>query len=424
MMMIKDHDKEFLFELEEVFLKRHNEFKNSGLKLDLTRGKPSPTQLNLSNHIDGILEGNYISETGIDTRNYGNQEGILEARRLGADWLDLEIDEVIASDNSSLTLMYQVMHVGAHYGYGENKPWLQQEDPVFIAVVPGYDRHFGIAEKLGIPMINVPLLETGPDMDLVEKLVKEKNVKGIFTVPKYSNPTGTVYNEKTVNRIAKLGLLAGDDFFIIWDNAYAVHDHYDKEELASIMNFCKLYNTEDSVFLFGSTSKVTHAGSGISFLGASKNNIQTMLDHLTVFRICPNKVNQLRHAKMFPNMKSVRKHMREHALIVRDKFDAVLEKLYYGLNNYGIGTWTKPVGGYFISFDTIPGLAKKVVELSAEAGVKLTPAGSTFPYGIDPENKNIRISPTFPQIKELEKAMDVFINCVYLSSVQYYIDKK
>ena len=421
-MQIKNHTKNFLIELEQTIQLRHTEYKKQHLQLDLTRGKPAPEQLELSNGIDGILCDNYISEGGVDTRNYGQQEGIIEARQLGAEWLSMQSNQVIASDHSSLTLMYQIMHIGAHYGYDNYVPWLQQDDPVFLAVVPGYDRHFGIAEKLNIPMINVPLLNTGPDMDVVERLLKEKNVKGIFCVPKFSNPTGTVYDDSTVSRMAKLGQITSNDFRIIWDNAYAVHDHYKFENIANIMDYAVEYNTADTVILLGSTSKVTHAGSGISFLGASTTNIKTILSHLDVFRICPNKVNQLRHTKFLPNLESVHTLMQKHAKIIRPKFDIVNEILYNNLNGKGIGTWHNPKGGYFVSFESLPGLAKKIVGLSADAGVKLTPAGATFPYGKDPHDSNIRLSPTFPSVEDLKLAMEIFTNCVYLASIQYYIE--
>ena len=422
-MQIKNQTKKFLIELQDTIQLRHTEYKKQNLQLDLTRGKPSPEQLELSNGIDGILCGNYISEGGIDTRNYGQQKGIIEARKLGAEWLGMHVDQVIASDHSSLTLMYQIMHIGAHYGYNNCVPWLQQNDAVFLAVVPGYDRHFGIAEKLNIPMINVPLLTNGPDMDFIEKLVKEKNVKGVFCVPKFSNPTGTVYDDATVSRIAKLGQVASDDFRIIWDNAYAVHDHYQFEDIPNIMNYAIEYNTENTVMILGSTSKVTHAGSGISFLGASATNIKSITSHLDVFRICPNKVNQLRHTKFLPNLQSVHTLMQKHAMIIRPKFDIVNKILYNNLNGKGIGTWSDPKGGYFVSFESLPGLAKKIVALSADAGVKLTPAGATFPYGIDPHDSNIRLSPTFPSVEDLKLAMEIFTNCVYLASIQYYIEK-
>ena len=423
-MLIKNHNTQFLIELLKKFKDQHNKFINENLKLDLTRGKPSPEQLSLSDSIDGILKNNYFTQDNLDTRNYGQQEGITEARKLGASWLGFSKEEIIASDHSSLTLMYQVLHIGSHYGYTGFTPWLKQKDPVFIAVVPGYDRHFGIAEKLGIKMINVPLQDTGPDMDLVEKIVEQENVKGIFCVPKYSNPTGTIYDEHTIIRLSKLGLITGDDFKIIWDNAYAVHDNLENIYLPNIMDFCHKFGTQNTLIAFGSTSKVTHAGSGISFLGASKNNIEQILKQLDVFRICPNKVNQLRHVKFLKNMENVKMHMKKHAKITTPKFNIVIDTLNNNLAGKGLGSWTVPKGGYFISFDTLPGLAKQVVSLSADAGVKLTPAGSTFPYGKDPDNKNIRLAPTFPNITDLQKAMDVFVNCVYLASVEHFINNR
>ncbi len=409
---------------EHELADKHQEFVKAGLKLDLTRGKPALEQLALADGLDGILQGNYVASDGTDTRNYGGLKGLPEARNLGAEWLGLPQEEVIVSGNSSLSLMYQVLHVGAHYGFGTT-PWLQQSSPPeFLAIVPGYDRHFGICEKLGIKMVNIPMNADGPDMEMVEAQVRRPQVKGIWCVPKYSNPTGNIYSAEVVDRIARLGNQAAPDFRIMWDNAYAVHDHHpNAPELTNLMELCRLQGTQDSVFMIGSTSKVTLAGAGISFLGGSKSNLDYFLEQMACWTIGPDKVNQLRHARLLPDLAATKKHMLRHAEITRPKFELVLDKLEASLAGLEMGTWIRPEGGYFISFDSLPGHAKEIVRLAGEAGVKLTPAGSTFPYGVDPEDKNIRLSPTFPPLADLSAAMEVFVNCVQLATVRQHLNQ-
>ncbi|MGB0139223.1 MAG: aminotransferase class I/II-fold pyridoxal phosphate-dependent enzyme [bacterium] len=409
---------------EQELADKHQEFVKAGLKLDLTRGKPAMEQLDLADELDGILKGNYLASDGTDTRNYGGLKGLPEARNLGAEWLGLAQEEVIVSGNSSLSLMYQVLHVGAHYGFGAT-PWLKQSSPPeFLAVVPGYDRHFGICEKLGIKMVNIPMNEDGPDMEMVEAQVRRPQVKGIWCVPKYSNPTGNIYSAEVVDRFARLGNQAAPDFRIMWDNAYAVHDHHPHAtELTNLMELCRLQGTEDSVFMMGSTSKVTLAGAGISFLGGSKSNLDYFLEQMACWTIGPDKVNQLRHARLLPDLAATKKHMLQHAEITRPKFELVLDKLKESFSGLEMGTWIRPEGGYFISFDSLPGHAKEIVRLAGEAGVKLTPAGSTFPYGVDPEDKNIRLSPTFPPLADLSAAMEVFVNCVQLATLRQHLNK-
>ena len=409
---------------EQELADKHQEFVKAGLKLDLTRGKPAMEQLDLADELDGILKGNYLASDGTDTRNYGGLKGLPEARNLGAEWLGLAQEEVIVSGNSSLSLMYQVLHVGAHYGFGAT-PWLKQSSPPeFLAVVPGYDRHFGICEKLGIKMVNIPMNEDGPDMEMVEAQVKRPQVKGIWCVPKYSNPTGNIYSAEVVDRFARLGNQAAPDFRIMWDNAYAVHDHHPHAtELTNLMELCRLQGTEDSVFMMGSTSKVTLAGAGISFLGGSKSNLDYFLEQMSCWTIGPDKVNQLRHTRLLPDLAATKKHMLRHAEITRPKFELVLDKLKESFSGLEMGTWIRPEGGYFISFDSLPGHAKEIVRLAGEAGVKLTPAGSTFPYGVDPEDKNIRLSPTFPPLADLSAAMEVFVNCVQLATLRQHLNK-
>ena len=407
---------------EQELADKHQEFAKAGLKLDLTRGKPAMEQLDLADELDGILKGNYLASDGTDTRNYGDLKGLPEARNLGAEWLGLAQEEVIVSGNSSLSLMYQVLHVGAHYGFGTT-PWLQQSSPPeFLAIVPGYDRHFGICEKLGIKMVNIPMKADGPNMEMVEAQVRRPQVKGIWCVPKYSNPTGNIYSAEVVDRFARLGNQAAPDFRIMWDNAYAVHDHHPHApELTNLMELCRLQGTEDSVFMMGSSSKVTLAGAGISFLGGSKSNLDYFLQQMACWTIGPDKVNQLRHARLLPDLAATKKHMLRHAEITRPKFELVLDKLEESFSGLEMGTWIRPEGGYFVSFDSLPGHAKEIVRLAGEAGVKLTPAGSTFPYGVDPEDKNIRLSPTFPLLADLSAAMEVFVNCVQLATLRQHL---
>ena len=409
---------------EQELADKHQEFVKAGLKLDLTRGKPALEQLDLADELDGILNGNYLDSDGTDTRNYGGLKGLPEARNLGAEWLGLAQEEVIVSGNSSLSLMYQVLHVGAHYGFGTT-PWLQQSSPPeFLAIVPGYDRHFGICEKLGIKMVNIPMNADGPDMEMVETQVRRPQVKGIWCVPKYSNPTGNIYSAEVVDRFARLGNQAAPDFRIMWDNAYAVHDHHPHApELTNLMELCRLQGTEDSVFMMGSSSKVTLAGAGISFLGGSKSNLDYFLEQMACWTIGPDKVNQLRHARLLPDLAATKKHMLLHAEITRPKFELVLNKLEESFSGLEMGTWIRPEGGYFVSFDSLPGHAKEIVSLAGEAGVKLTPAGSTFPYGVDPEDKNIRLSPTFPPLADLSAAMEVFVNCVQLATLRQHLNQ-
>ena len=409
---------------EQALNQRHAElqaqyehYQTLGLKLDLTRGKPAPAQLDLASALDGVLNGFYLLQDGTDVRNYGGISGIPEARQLGAEILGTSADRVMVGGNSSLTLMYQYV---AHMVAG---PWQADRDndasPIkFICLVPGYDRHFTICEHFGIDMIAVPLLEQGPDMDRIEALVTEDaSIKGIWCVPRHSNPTGHTYDEATVQRFARLGSMAGRDFRIFWDNAYVVHDLTDKAAtLSNLMQAADPAN-QDSMIILASTSKITFAGAGISFLAASEKNLAEFEDFLGAQTIGFDKVNQLRHVRFLENLAGVQQHMRKHRAIIKPKFDLVEQKLADSLTGKDIATWTQPTGGYFVSLETRPGLASQVVGLAAEAGVKLTPAGATFPYGKDPQNTNIRIAPTFPSIDELDTAMDVLVICIELASV-------
>lgn len=391
------------------------------LNLDLTRGKPSAEQLALSDTLDGLLNGNYTAADGTDTRNYGGLDGLPEAKQLGAHILGVDPSDVLVGGNSSLTLMFQMMLSAHQFGLKDAaSAWKHEADVKFICPVPGYDRHYTVCEQLGITMVTVPMTSTGPDMDAVEALVKnDKSIKGMWCVPKYSNPTGVVYSDDTVERIAKLGNISSPNFRVFWDNAYGVHDLIDTAPgLASILDATRRHGTEDSVIQFGSTSKITHAGSGVAFVAASPTNLTGFKRFLTASTIGPDKVNQIRHTRFLPDRAALMNHMRKHAALLNPRFEAVLNALSTAFDNTDLGSWEKPVGGYFVSFDTRPHCAKETVRLAAEAGVKLTPAGATYPYGKDPLDRNIRIAPSVPTVPEVIAAMRVFVTCVKLASVR------
>ena len=381
--------------------------------IDLTRGKPSPDQLTFSEELDGILNGNFIQDD-IDIRNYGEVKGLPSARKLGAELLDYSEEFILASSNSSLTLMGNLLSAFLFNGSGD-APWKEMETVSIICPVPGYDRHFALCEKLGIKMIKVPLTGDGPDMNIVEDLVKnDESIKGIWCIPKHSNPTGEIYSQDTVKRIANLPLLGAPDFIVLWDNAYAVHDFADSKKLSSIQNISQELNTFDNVATFGSTSKITFAGGGIAFLGASDKLMALFLDYFSKFNFSPDKVNQARHVRFLKNKKGTEAHMKKLAALIKPKFDLV-DKYLNSLPE-GLASWTKPTGGYFVSFDSKLGQASKIYDLCKEAGLNLTPVGSAFPYRRDQENSNIRIAPTYVSIDELEKAMQIFVCCVKLAN--------
>ena len=398
----------------------YRRFQEAGLALDLTRGKPNPAQVALSDELDAAGDG-WIASDGTDTRNYGGLDGLPEARALGAAMLDVAPDAVMAGGNSSLTLMYFYLLNAWLYGpAGPGTAWRDTGPVRFLCPVPGYDRHFAILEDLGIDMVNVPMRDDGPDMDEVEARVRgDRTIRGIWCVPKYSNPGGEIYSEATIDRLARLPSLASPHFRVMCDNAYAVHDlDNNSPTLPSIMDAYRRHGAEDSLVLFASTSKITRAGAGISFIAGSPATLGHFRKRMQVCTIGPNKINQLRHVRFLQDLAGIRAHMRKHAAILRPKFDLVLKHLSDALHGTGLGSWTTPRGGYFLSFNALPNLATDIVSLAAGAGVKLTPAGATFPYRHDPQDTNIRLAPTFPEPEELSRAMDVFVVCVQLASIR------
>ena len=408
--------------LQEQYSKLHS----LNLSLDLTRGKPGADQVALSNALDGMLDGNYLAADGTDTRNYGGLDGLAEAKVLFGAVLGLPPEETLIGGNSSLTLMYNTIDFALSEGLRRpESAWGNSDTVKFLCPSPGYDRHFAICEHLGIEMIAVAMLDSGPDMDMVEALVQQDDsIKGIWCVPRFSNPTGCVYSDETVERVARLGQIATEHFIVMWDNAYAVHALYDDARpLASIRDYCLQHGTLDNVFQFGSTSKVTFAGSGVAFLGSSVDNLAALKAHLAFRMIGPDKVNQLRHVRFLQDRDTLAAHMAKHAALIRPRFESVLRTLEQELGRTGMGSWLAPRGGYFISFNTLPGLAREVVRLADDIGVKLTPAGATFPYGKDPQDSNIRLSPTFPSEQDVQATADAFVVCVKLASIRQRLEE-
>lgn len=427
-MQYNDMSKEELLALKESLNKEYAEAKAKGLALDMSRGKPSAKQLDVSlGLLDTINSSSDLKALdGTDCRNYGVLDGIPEAKKLMADMMGTTQDHVIVYGNASLNIMYDQISRAYTHGILGNTPWCKLDKVKFLCPVPGYDRHFAITERFGIEMINIPMSESGPDMGMVEEYVsKDASVKGIWCVPKYSNPQGYTYSEETVKRMAALKP-AAEDFRIFWDNAYVIHDLYDdnKDEIADIISECEKAGNPDMVFEFASTSKVSFPGSGIAALATSANNIADIKKQLTIQTIGHDKLNQLRHVRFFKDINGLKEHMRKHAEFIRPKFEAVESVLEEELSGLGIGSWTEPKGGYFISFDAMDGCAKAIVAKCKEAGVKLTGAGATFPYGKDPKDSNIRIAPSFPTPEEMKQAADLFVLCVKLVSVEKLLENK
>lgn len=414
--------KEELLELKKDLAAKYRDMQGKDLKLDMSRGKPSIDQLDLSMGMMDVLSSDMdlTCEDGTDCRNYGVLDGIKEAKELIGDMMEVPYDNLLLLGNSSLNVMYDTISRSMTHGVMGSTPWCKLDKVKFLCPVPGYDRHFAITEYFGIEMINVPMLPTGPDMNIVEELVKNDDaIKGIWCVPKYSNPQGISYDDETVRRFARLKP-AASDFRIYWDNAYTIHHLYDHDQdhLIEILAECKRAGNPDLVYKFASTSKVSFPGSGIAAIATSLNNLEDIKKQLKIQTIGHDKVNQLRHVRFFQNIHGMVEHMRKHADILRPKFEAVLSILDRELTGLGIASWTSPKGGYFISFDCLDGCAKAVVAKAKKAGVVMTGAGATYPYGKDPHDSNIRIAPSFPPLSDLVVAAELFALCVKLVSVE------
>ena len=424
----RELNKEQLQVLKAQLEKEFEEVKAKGLNLDMSRGKPSKKQLELAmDMLEELKSTDKLKcEAGIDCRNYGLLEGIPEARRLLGAMTEVTPDKIIIFGNSSLNVMFDTISRSMTHGVCGNTPWCKLDKVKFLCPAPGYDRHFKITEYFGIEMITVPMTPTGPDMDMVEKLVAEDPaIKGIWCVPKYSNPTGVSYSDETVRRFAHLKP-AAKDFRIFWDNAYSIHHLYDdkRDVILELLNECVKAGNPDMVFKFISTSKVSFPGSGIAALAASRANIEDAKSFMKFQTIGHDKLNQLRHVRFFKDMPGMYEHMRKHAAILRPKFEKVEDVLEKEIGGLGIGTWTKPLGGYFISFDSMDGCAKAIVAKAKEAGLIMTGAGATFPYGKDPKDSNIRIAPSFPTVEELAQAAEIFVLSVKLVSVEKLLGAK
>ena len=415
-------------ELQEILItlnRKYEEFAAKNLKLDMSRGRPGADQLDLSME---MLEfhtdtDNFKTPSGTDTRNYGLIDGIPEAKELFAQMLEVSPKEIILGGNSSLSIMYDTIARAMSFGVYGSKPWGKLPKVKFICPSPGYDRHFAITELFQIEMITVDMKSDGPDMEAVEQLVaQDESIKGIWCTPKYSNPDGITYSDEVVDRLASMRTAAAD-FRIFWDNAYVVHHLTDQpDHLKNMMEACKAAGNPDRVYIFASTSKITFPGAGIAMMAASENNITWTKKLLGIKTIGPDKMNQLRHVRFLKDMDGILNHMKKHAAILKPKFDMVLDLLESELGGKNIATWNKPNGGYFISFNTMPGCAAATLKLAADAGVIMTPAGATFPYSKDPQDRNIRIAPTLPPVAELKTAMELLCICVQIASIQKLLE--
>ncbi|KUL36812.1 aminotransferase [Streptomyces sp. NRRL F-4489] len=398
----------------------YDRLKARGLRLDLTRGKPSAAQLELSRPLLELpIADDHTAQDGTDCRNYGGLQGLPELRAAFAGPLQVPAEQLVAFGNSSLELMYECVVDAVLFGVpGSAAPWPRSGGTAMLCPVPGYDRHFALCEKLGIDMITVPMTDTGPDMDEVERLAADERVKGIWCVPKYSNPTGVTFSDETVRRLAAMET-AAPDFRIFWDNAYAVHGMAEADEpLADVLSLCAERGHPDRAFVFGSTSKITTAGSGVAFFGSSPANVDWLLGHFAKRTIGPDKLNQLRHARFLPDAPAVRAHMARHAEVLRPKFELLHTVLEKRLGGTGVASWTRPRGGYFVSLDVPDGCATRVVRLAADAGIALTPAGAPFPYGKDPRDRTLRLAPSYPTLEQLHEAASGLALCIELAAVE------
>lgn len=423
-MYLSEMSKEELMSFKNENVKLYDDFKAQGLCLNMARGNPCKEQLDLSVDMLKVFDdGQFMSTCGSDVRNYGLLDGIPEAKKLFSDMIGVNEDEIIIFGNSSLNAMYFAVQTAFNKGVLGGKPWSQCGKIKFLCPVPGYDRHFKVTEFFGVEMINIPMTSTGPDMDMVEKLVAEdESIKGIWCVPQYSNPDGIVYSDETVKRFAALKPKA-KDFRIFWDNAYCIHHLTESPEyILNILEEAKKAGNEDIVYIFGSTSKITFPGAGVAVMGASKANIDDLKKYLGISIISYDKMNQLRHVKYFGTFENMLEHMKKHMAIIAPKFKLVCDKLKEEIAPLGIGSWTEPKGGYFVSFNAPNGCAKRIVQLCADAGVTLTGAGATYPYGKDPEDKNIRLAPTYPPIEDLAKAMELFTICVKIAAAEKLLE--
>lgn len=418
-MQISDVKKDQLLDLKNQVNKEYEELKAQGLKLDLTRGKPSAEQLDFSTDLLSLPGGNFTTADGVDTRNYGGLIGITDIRQIWADALGLPVENVIAGDSSSLNIAFDL--ISWSYAFGNNdstEPWSVEESVKWICPVPGYDRHHSITELFGFEMVTVPMTDEGPDMEAVRELAKDPAVKGMWTVPMFSNPTGTVYSEETCRALAEMETGA-PDFRIVWDNAYAVHTL--TEDFPPVVNILKLAEeagNPNRFWFMSSTSKITLAGAGVAFFASSTENLEWYKSIANVRGIGPNKVNQLAHAQFFSSAEGIRAVMRKHAGSLAPKFQRVLEILQDRLEGLNVAEWTEPKGGYFVSVDLVDGTASRTVELAKEAGVVLTPAGSTFPLKKDPNDRNLRLAPSMPPLEQLDTAMNVFAVCVLKATIE------
>ena len=411
---------EELQEKKSELLDRYGEFKSRNITLDMTRGKPCSEQLDLAlGMLECVKDGEFKSENGTDCRNYGGLDGIPEAKTLFAEYMGVSTDEIIIGASSSLNMMHDTCMRAMVKGMtAEAAPWMQQSGIKFLCPSPGYDRHFFICEYLGIEMIPVGMNDEGPDMDAVEDMAKkDESIKGIWCVPKYSNPTGIVYSDEVVDRLADMAVKA-PDFRIFWDNAYAVHHlSGSPAPLKNILSACKAAGNPDRVLMWGSTSKISFAGSGIAMMAGSQTNMDRAKSQMTFQTIGPDKLNQLRHVKFFKNIVGIEDHMQKHAALLKPKFEIVDELLEKALGGKNIAAWSKPDGGYFVSLDTMEGCAAAVIKMASDAGVKLTPAGSTYPLKNDPMDRNIRLAPSFPPMDDIRQAMELVTICVQLVSI-------
>lgn len=422
----KEMSKEELLQLKEQLEKEYASTKDKGLKLDMSRGKPAPSQLDLSMDLLDVLTSNseLKAENGFDCRNYGLVDGIEEAKQLMADMIGVSKDSVLVCGNASLPIMYDTISRSMTHGVLGSEPWCKLDKVKFLCPSPGYDRHFAITQHFGIEMITIPVFEDGPDMDMVEKLVREDaSIKGIWCVPKYANPTGISYSDEVVKRFATMKT-AAEDFRIYWDNAYVIHHLYDndQDELLDILSECEKAGNANRVFEFCSTSKVSFPGAGISAVASSEENLKWFKMSMMIQTIGYDKLNMLRHVRYFKDINGLKQHMKKHAEIMRPKFESVLKILNDELKDTGIATWTNPKGGYFISFESMDHCAKEIVSKCKEAGMVLTGAGATFPYGNDPKDSNIRIAPSFPSLSEMEEATRLFALCVKIVSINKLLE--